>query len=145
MTNTHATPWPSTHHGEPLPAPDEGSGPFELIGWQIADQRTSNDVEIRIEIEVAGLRHDVRGHGSDRVAAFADAVRHAGVRVGVPHREVHDWDGASGTVTSYVRCLIDGVDVAGAGIARERGEATMRAMIAAAHAAMATRGALLHT
>jgi hypothetical protein len=138
MTNTH---WPSTHHGEPLPVPGDGSGPFELIAMQVADSGTSIDVEL----EIAGIRQQVRGRGSDRIAAFADAAVRAGVRVAMPHRQVHDWDGATGTVTAYVWCLIDGAEVSGAGVARERGEATMRAMLGAAGAALHAHAPLLHT
>jgi hypothetical protein len=117
MTNTHATP-----------------APFDLISWQVADSPTSLDVEL----EISGIRQRVRGHGPDRVAAFADAARRAGIRVALPHREVHEWDGGSGTVTTTIWCVVDDVEVEGTGSARERGEATMRAMIAAAVASLHT-------
>jgi len=139
MTNTRATSWPSTHYGEPLPVPGDESGPFELVSVETAASGTALDAEFGI----AGTRTRVHGTGPERITAFADAARRAGVRVGVPIREVHDWDGATGTVTSYIRCVIEGREVAGAGIARERGEATMRAMIAAANAAFVHTEALI--
>ena len=121
MTNTHATP-----------------APIDLISWQVADSPTSLDVEL----EISGIRQIVRGHGPDRISAFADAARRAGIRVELPHREVHEWDGEAGTVTTTVWCLIDDVEAEGLGAARERGEATMRAMIAAALAVLHTDMAL---
>jgi hypothetical protein len=45
-----------------------------------------------------------------------------------PDREVHDWDGATGTVTTYVRCPVEDHHVWGAGIGRNRDEATRRAL-----------------
>ena len=50
-----------------------------------------------------------------------------------PDREVHDWDGATGLVTTRIRCTIDGHPVWGAGIARSREQAT-RLALASAHA-----------
>ena len=47
-----------------------------------------------------------------------------------PDREVHDWDGQTRTVTSYVRCPVGDHHVWGAGIARDRAEASRRALAA---------------
>ena len=46
-----------------------------------------------------------------------------------PDREIHDWDGQTRTVTSYVRCPISDHHVWGAGIAGDRAEATRRALL----------------
>lgn len=45
-----------------------------------------------------------------------------------PDREVHDWDGATGLITSRIRCQVDGHPVWGAGVARTRDEATKLAL-----------------
>jgi hypothetical protein len=47
-----------------------------------------------------------------------------------PDREVHDWDGQTRTVTSYVRCAIGDHHVWGAGVGGDRAEATRRALLA---------------
>jgi hypothetical protein len=46
-------------------------------------------------------------------------------------REVHDWDGSTGTVTSHLTCIVDGGEITAVGLARERGEASMRAILSA--------------
>jgi len=56
-----------------------------------------------------------------------------------PDREVHDWDGATGLVTSRIRCTVDGHPVWGAGVARNREQATRLALASIAakrHAAV---------
>jgi hypothetical protein len=65
-----------------------------------------------------------------RVAALIDVLRREGIDVTVV-REVHDWDGSTGTVTSHLTCIVDGDEVTAVGLARERGEASMRAILSA--------------
>jgi hypothetical protein len=43
-------------------------------------------------------------------------------------REVHDWDGATRTVTTYVRCPVDDHHVWGAGVGHDQDEARRRAL-----------------
>ena len=51
------------------------------------------------------------------------------LRALTPDREVHDWDGQTRTVTSYVRCPIGDHHVWGAGVGSDRAEATRRALL----------------
>jgi hypothetical protein len=65
-----------------------------------------------------------------RVAALLELLSREGIHVSVV-REVHEWDGSSGTVTSYLTCIVDGGEITAVGLARERGEASMRAILSA--------------
>ena len=59
------------------------------------------------------------------------SLRRQGIPISAPDREIHDWDGTC--VTSYVRCTVGEHPVWGAGIARDRTQAMLRAVDAAAH------------
>src|SRR4051812_22473918 len=61
----------------------------------------------------------------DFEAPDADVLRRSGLAA---DRELHDWDGETGLVTSYVRCAVGDHHVWGAGIARDRAEAAHRAL-----------------
>ena len=65
-----------------------------------------------------------------RVAALIDLLRREGIDVSVV-REVHEWDGSTGTVTSHLTCIVNGGEITAVGLARERGEASMRAILSA--------------
>jgi hypothetical protein len=65
-----------------------------------------------------------------RVPALLEALRRQRIDVRVV-REVHDWDGSTGTVTSQLTCVVDGDEVTAVGLARERGEASMLAILSA--------------
>lgn len=68
-----------------------------------------------------------------RVPALLAALRRDGHEVSVV-REVHEWEGSTGTVTSHLTCLVDGAEITAVGVARERGEASMLAILSAVHA-----------
>lgn len=70
-----------------------------------------------------------------RVADLIDIVRREGIDVSVV-REVHEWEGSTGTVTSHLTCLVDGDEVTAVGVARERGEASMLAILSAVGSAL---------
>jgi hypothetical protein len=65
-----------------------------------------------------------------RVAALIKALHREGIDLTVV-REVHEWDGSTGTVTSDLTCIVDGAEVTAVGVARERGEASMLAILSA--------------
>jgi hypothetical protein len=65
-----------------------------------------------------------------RVAALLELLRREGIDVSVV-REVHEWDGATGTVTSHLTCIVDGHEITAVGLARERGESSMLAILSA--------------
>jgi hypothetical protein len=65
-----------------------------------------------------------------RVAALIDGLRREGIDVRVV-REVHEWDGSTGTVTSHLTCIVDGAEITAVGLARERGEASILAILSA--------------
>jgi hypothetical protein len=69
-----------------------------------------------------------------RVPALVTALRRDGIDVRVI-REVHEWDGATGTVTSHLTCVVEGGEITAVGVARERGEASMLAILSAVHSA----------
>jgi hypothetical protein len=64
------------------------------------------------------------------VTTLIEVLRREGIDVTVV-REVHDWDGSTGTVTSHLTCIVDGGEVTAVGLARERGEASMLAILSA--------------
>lgn len=65
-----------------------------------------------------------------RVPALVELLRREGIHVTVV-REVHEWDGSTGMVTSYLTCIVDGDEITAVGVARERGEASMLAILSA--------------
>jgi hypothetical protein len=65
-----------------------------------------------------------------RVPALIKALHREGIDLTVV-REVHEWDGSTGTVTSDLTCIVDGAEVTAVGVARERGEASMLAILSA--------------
>lgn len=69
-----------------------------------------------------------------RVAALIELLRREGIDVTVL-REVHEWDGSTGTVTSQLTCIVNGREITAEGVARERGEASIRAILSAVGAA----------
>jgi hypothetical protein len=84
-------------------------------------------------IDLPGLRTaDILDPG--RVAALLEALRRDGIHVSVV-REVHEWDARTAAVTSRLTCMVDGVEVTGVGVARERGEASMLAILSAVRSA----------
>ncbi|MGB3911122.1 MAG: hypothetical protein WBL06_11685 [Pseudolysinimonas sp.] len=70
-----------------------------------------------------------------RVAALLDIVRREGIDVRVV-REVHEWNGSTGMVTSHLTCIVDGGEITAVGVARERGEASMLAILSAVGSAL---------
>jgi hypothetical protein len=133
MTNT-IFPGGTVFHGERLPDPAEGLGAIELISTRIVTEK-NQAIELEIELSEFGTLRRLRGTGRTRVSAFVGGLTRGGLDVSMPEREVHDWDGASGTVTSYVSCSVGDQTLWGSGIARERGEASMRAIVAACNLA----------
>jgi hypothetical protein len=65
-----------------------------------------------------------------RMPALLALLRREGIDVSVV-REVHEWDGSTGTVTSQLTCIVDGAEITAVGLARERGEASMLAILSA--------------
>ena len=65
-----------------------------------------------------------------RVPALLEALRREGIDVSVV-REVHEWDGSTATVTSHLTCIVKGGEITAVGVARERGEASMLAILSA--------------
>jgi 2-isopropylmalate synthase len=118
----------NSFQGEILPDPADGQGPIHLISARIVADKNQT-IELEIELTEFGLRRLLRGSGRTQVVAFVAALKRGGIDVSLPEREVHDWDGATGTVTSYVSCSIGDRTLWGAGVARERGEASMRAVV----------------
>lgn len=57
---------------------------------------------------------------------IATLDRH-GIHVSVV-RELHEWDAATATVTSRLTCAVDGCDVEGVGVARDRVSASVLAI-----------------
>jgi hypothetical protein len=74
------------------------------------------------------LTADILDQG--RVPALLALLRRDGIDVSVV-REVHEWDGSTATVTSQLTCIVNGGEVIAVGVARERGEASMLAILSA--------------
>lgn len=62
------------------------------------------------------------------VEALQKELRRAGIEISAPDVELHDWDGTTASVTTYVRCTVGDHHVWGAGVARDRAEARTRAL-----------------
>jgi hypothetical protein len=78
-----------------------------------------------------------------RVPALLEALRRDGIDVRVV-REVHEWDGSTGTVTSHLTCIVDGGEITAVGLARERGESSMLAILSAVGSAHRVEASLRH-
>jgi hypothetical protein len=62
-----------------------------------------------------------------RLTALIATLHRDGIHVSVI-RELHEWDAATATVTSRLTCAVDGCDVEGLGVARDRVSASVLAI-----------------
>ena len=69
----------------------------------------------------------------ERLTALIDSLHRDGIHVSVS-REVHDWDGATATVSSHLTCVVDGRHAEGVGVARDRVTASVLAIQSAVSA-----------
>lgn len=77
-----------------------------------------------------------------RVVETLESLRRDGTHISVVG-EVHEWDGASATVTTHLSCIVNGRRVEGGGATRDRGSASVQAILAAVSLARADEMASL--